>query len=141
MSLLVSNCPPLSKIMARDAKSGDDVVLYKFTYLGGGYRCDDLGFDPLGEVVYSHKEVLALARSLWKRAVDVHSPRGEHKGTDYRCHSGGGGPLNGCELLALVVGPHQSHHVLPQTRPVVAGSYGRNGQCTASYVRVANAFM
>ena len=111
----------------RDAKSGDYVAPYEFTHLGGGYRCDGLDFDPLGIVVHRHKKILVLACGLGKRAKDVHSPCGEWEGADYRCHSGGGDSLNCCEPLTLVTSPHYRHCVLSQTRPIVAGSYGRDG--------------
>ena len=96
-------------------------------HLSGGYGYDSLDFDPLGEVVHSHKKVLALACSLGKRAEDVHSLCGEREGVDYRRHDGGGDSLDGRELLTFVTSPYQHHCVLLQTRPVVAGSYGRNG--------------
>jgi len=119
--------PAVKEYGARDAKAGDDVTPYECTHLSCGDRRDGFCFDPLGEVVDHHKEVLMLARSRRKMGEDVHSSCGEREGTDYWCHTGGGDALNGRELLALVAGPYQSHCVLPQTRPIVSGSYGRNG--------------
>jgi len=74
--LLISNFSPLSKIMARDAKSGDYVAPYEFMHLGGSYGCDNLGFDPFGEVVHRHKKVPALACGFRPRMSIPHMANG-----------------------------------------------------------------
>jgi len=60
-----------------NAEASDDVSPNKPSYFSGGYRGYGLDLYPLGEVVHSHKEVLALPHSPGERAEDVCSPSNE----------------------------------------------------------------
>jgi len=67
----------------RDAKVGDNVPPNELSHLCSGYGCYSLGLDPLGEVIHRHEEVLAVPRSLGKRAEGIHLPCREREGTDH----------------------------------------------------------
>ena len=85
----------VENVGTRDAKSGNDVPLDKLAHFCCGNGGDDLSFDPLGEVVYGHKKVLALARGFGEGAKNIHAPCGEREWADYRRHMSGGDSLDG----------------------------------------------
>lgn len=57
-----------------DAKPTDDVFPYEIINFGCSDCGERLGFDPLGEVVYSNNYEFDLALSLWHVSDEVESP-------------------------------------------------------------------